>query len=70
MELDTFDQIMVNFSSINLNKKTYDLDDMEKMMDKYSKGKNYLDFILFIRRMVPYLENEGITFTESVRRLL
>lgn len=72
MEKDLED-VIYNFDMMSIEKKVLDLDYFEEMMYRFSRhNKNYLDFVLFVRRMVPYIEksNTKIIIGEDVKRLL
>lgn len=67
------DELSSSLANIDLSKEVIDLQMLEDMMDRFTKNrKNYLDFVLFVRRMVPYIlqENKNAVITDEVRRLL
>lgn len=67
------DELSSSLANIDLAKEVIDLQMLEDMMDRFTKNrKNYLDFVLFVRRMVPYIlqENKNAVITDEVRRLL
>lgn len=67
------DELSSSLANIDLSKEVIDLQMLEDMMDRFTKNrKNYLDFVLFVRRMVPYIqqENKNAIITDEVRRLL
>ena len=67
------DELSCKMDDINLNHVVIDLNMLEDMMNRFTRNqKNYLDFVLFVRRVVPYIEqeNKNVIITEEVRRLL
>lgn len=67
------DELSSSLANIDLSKEVIDIQMLEDMMDRFTKNrKNYLDFVLFVRRMVPYIlqENKNAIITDEVRRLL
>ena len=67
------DCLDILLAEMSLKNKEFDLDDMEKLMNKFCKHrKNYLDFVLFTRNMVPYLQNQDpcIIFSKKILNLL
>ena len=67
------DELSSSLANIDLSKEVIDLQMLEDMMDRFTKNrKNYLDFVLFVRRLVPYIqqENKNAIITDEVRRLL
>lgn len=73
MEIDD-DINNIDLNKIDLSREVIDLDYMEKLMNKFCRNhhKNYLDFVIFVRRMVPYItsQNRNVIIGEDVRRIL
>jgi hypothetical protein len=73
MNDENIDTLLYSFENMKINKEILDLEYFEDMMDRFSRyQKNYLDFVLFVRRMVPYIENmdSNVIIGDDVKRLL
>lgn len=68
------DELSTSLQNMNISEHVIiDLDMLEDMMNRFTKNqKNYLDFVLFVRRMVPYIQhqNKNVIITDEVKRLL
>lgn len=72
MEIDD-DISNIDFNKIDLYREVIDLEYMERLMNKFCKNyKNYFDFVIFVRRMVPYItsQNRNVIIGDDVKRLL
>lgn len=73
MNDENIDILLYSFENMNIDKDILDLEYFEDMMGRFSRyQKNYLDFVLFVRRMVPYIEkmDSNVIIGDDVKRLL